>query len=333
MKPRRRILAISLATLLYACSSPSASTPSPTPVAASGIHKIQHVVVIMQENRSFDSYFGTYPGADGLPSQNGVPTSCVPDSQTGQCVKPTVDHADVNGGGPHSASNATADINGGQMNGFLNQALGGRRGCLNTTDPARANGTTPDVMPYPTLSDTPNYWSYAKNYVLQDHMFEPNASWSLPEHLFQVSEWSANCKKHDDPSSCTNALQNPGNPPGFGGAKTAPIYAWTDLTYLLHQAGVSWGYYVLEGTEPDCQDDEQEDCLPVQQNAKTPGIWNPLPFFDTVKNDGELENVQSLENFLLQAERGTLPQVAWVVPSGDVSEHPPALVSAGQTFV
>src|ERR1700674_3697672 len=230
MKPRRRILAISLATLLYACSSPSASTPSPTPVAASGNHKIKHVIVIMQENRSFDSYFGTYPGADGLPSQNGVPTSCVPDSQTGQCVKPTVDHADVNGGGPHSASNATADINGGQMNGFVNQALGARRGCLNTTDPACANGTTPDVMGYHTQSDIPNYWSYAKNYVLQDHMFEPNASWSLPEHLFQVSEGSARCTQQGNPSRWTNQLQTPGFPPDFrGGNNPPPIYAWTDM--------------------------------------------------------------------------------------------------------
>src|SRR6266849_5756906 len=36
-----------------------------------GIHKIEHVVVIMQENRSFDHYFGTFPGADGLPRRSG----------------------------------------------------------------------------------------------------------------------------------------------------------------------------------------------------------------------------------------------------------------------
>ena len=45
---------------------------------AAGIHKIKHVIVVMQENRSFDSYFGTYPGADGIPMKNGVPTVCVP---------------------------------------------------------------------------------------------------------------------------------------------------------------------------------------------------------------------------------------------------------------
>src|SRR5262245_51791210 len=47
------------------------------PIAV-GIHKIRHVVVIMQENRSFDSYFGTFPGADGIP--RGV---CVPDPRGG----------------------------------------------------------------------------------------------------------------------------------------------------------------------------------------------------------------------------------------------------------
>jgi phospholipase C len=85
--------------------------------------------------------------------------------------------------------------------------------------------------------------------------------------------------------------------------------------------------------EPDCRDDDEEDCLPVPQNAKTPGMWNPRPFFDTVKADGELDHIQPLENFLKQAESGTLPTVSWIVPSQEVSEHPPALISAGQTFV
>ena len=44
-----------------------------------GIHRIRHVVVIMQENRSFDSYFGTFPGAHGLPAEDGRFTVCVPD--------------------------------------------------------------------------------------------------------------------------------------------------------------------------------------------------------------------------------------------------------------
>ena len=77
------------------------------------------------------------------------------------------------------------------MDGFVDQATNAQRGCSDPTNPACAATDTPDVMGYHTRGDIPNYWSYADNFVLQDHMFEPNASWSLPEHLFQVSEWSA----------------------------------------------------------------------------------------------------------------------------------------------
>jgi phospholipase C len=199
-------------------------------------------------------------------------------------------------------------------------------------------------MGYHTASDIPNYWAYAQNFVLQDRMFEPNASWSLPEHLFLVSEWSAYCTQHDNPSSCTNALQNPGFPPDFGGrrarnavpplpARPAPVYAWTDLTYMLHKNHVSWGYYVVSGTEPDCENDTALSCGPVQQNSKTPGIWNPLPYFDTVRADGQSGNIQSVSNFYAAAKAGNLPSVSWVVPSGAVSEHPPAPVSSGQSYV
>ena len=54
-----------------------------------GIHKIKHVIIVMQENRSFDSYFGTFPGADGIPMQNGVPTVCVPDPTARLMLRPT----------------------------------------------------------------------------------------------------------------------------------------------------------------------------------------------------------------------------------------------------
>src|SRR5439155_2201456 len=117
--------------------------------------------------------------------------------------------------------------------------------------------TNPDVMGYHDGSDIPNYWAYARNFVLQDHMYEPNASWSLPAHLFMVSEWSAHCTDRDDPMSCVNALQSPGQPPDAKNSTgRAPTYAWTDVTYLLHKQRVSWRYYVFSGTEPDCEDDQ-----------------------------------------------------------------------------
>jgi phospholipase C len=89
----------------------------------------------------------------------------------------------------------------------------------------------------------------------------------------------------------------------------------------------------VAGTEPDCQNDAALSCGAVRQSATTPGIWNPLPFFDTVRNDGQLNNVQSVSNFYRAAGKGQLPAVSWVVPSGAVSEHPPSPVSFGQSYV
>jgi phospholipase C len=302
------------------------------------IHKIRHVVIIMQENRSFDSYFGTFPGADGIPMANGVPTVCVPDPRRGSCVRPFHDPDDRNRGGRHNARAAVVAIDGGRMDGFIAASQGARRLCSDPNSPSC--GGAGDVMGYHDERELPNYWKYARDFVLQDRLFEPNASWSLPQHLFLVSEWSAWCKRIGDPMSCINELQEPDYPPDFRSSNPRfrppgpgrPDYAWTDLTYLLHAQHVSWAYYVMAGTQPDCANGEA-DCGPLQQKAKTPGIWNVLPYFDTVKRDGELGNVQDLRNFYAAARNGTLPNVVWVAPAGPYSEHPPALVSRGQAYV
>ena len=320
-----------LCFVVVACMT-SPDGPRITEDDSFGIHKIRHIIIIMQENRSFDEYFGTYPGADGIPTEKNEFAVCVPNPATGSCERPYHNVEDKNGGGPHGAVNALADVDHGKMDGFVRQAEAGQKNCSNPENPACTNLDHPDVMGYHDFREIPNYWAYAEEFVLQDRMFEPNASWSLPAHLFAVSEWSARCATHQV-DSCVNELQNPGFPPDWEPPHPPPIYAWTDLTYVLHKRGVTWGYYVLKGSEPDCEDDELEDCLPVKQDATTPGIWNPLPYFDTVKDDDELKNIQSLENFIAQAQAGSLPEVSWIIPSADVSEHPPALVSAGQTFV
>jgi len=307
--------------------------------APTGIHKIQHVIVVMQENRSFDEYFGTYPGAHGIPMSNGVPTACLPDPNTGSCQRPYVNHADVGGGGPHDVHATTRDVDSGAMDGFVSAAESAQKGCADPTNAGCAPGPL-DEMGYHTQTDIPNYWSYAQNFVLQDRMFEPTTGWSLPEHLFQVSGWAATCATHNNPGSCHNDNSQHGIPSprtawtAFpSGSQNTPIYAWTDLTYLLHKNNVSWRYYVTKGTEPDCANDAALSCAPVKQDPSTPGIWNPLPYFDTVVNDGQVGNIQSVSNFYSAAQNGTLPAVSWVVPSGDVSEHPPFAVSAGQSYV
>jgi phospholipase C len=342
---RRYLLGIALVAIVAAASVGVALSPNGSSAADAkkprppvGIHKIKHVIVIMQENRSFDQYFGTYPGADGIPrNPDGTFAVCVPNPATGGCEKPFHDTSDLNAGGPHGQANAVADIAGGRMDGFVASAENAKiRGCKK--DPnnpiCSQRSTNPDVMGYHDGRDIPNYWAYARNFVLQDHMYEPTASWSLPAHLFMVSEWSAHCTNRDDPFSCVNALQNPGPPPDqrTNLLRRPPKYAWTDLTYLLHKHGIPWRYYVFSGTEPDCENDAMI-CEAVKQGARTPGIWNPLPFFTTVQDDNQLGNIVSLSQYFRAARTGTLPAVSWINPTGAVSEHPPGLVTAGQTYV
>jgi phospholipase C len=317
---------------------PGNNHPAASAATLPGLEKIKHIVMVMQENRSFDEYFGTFPGADGIPMVNGVPTPCLP-SSAGGCRRPYVDHRDVVVGGPHGQTNATNDINGGKMDGFLKESEAASVAC-GTSAPAGCPVNPVNVLGYHTESDIPNYWAYARNNVLQDRMFQPNASWSLPAHLFQVSGWSASCPSHN-PTSCVSDLDQGGAQPDNFADPTnvmlnplSPIYAWTDLTYLLHKQQVSWGYYVVSGNEPDCRDDSALTCAEIEQQPYTPGIWNPLPYFDTVRNNGQLGNVQSMANFYTAAHNGTLPAVSWVQPSGDVSDHPPlGSTSNGQSFV
>jgi phospholipase C len=296
------------------------------------ITKIRHVIMIMQENRSFDQYFGTYPGADGIPRQNGTPVACVRDPKSGRLIRAYHSSADKNLGGPHTAPDSAADVAGGKMNGFVARQQAGQRACRSALDPVCAPQGTSDVMSYHDAREIPNYWTYAANYVLQDHMFAPTTSWSLPAHLFAVSAWSARCVSGTDPASCHNQNNRPIAARVRGGPKPARNFAWTDLTYLLHARGVTWGYYLAAGNEPDCADGEVT-CATSKQSNVTPSIWNPLPNFATVKSDGQLANIQPVQNFFAQAHAGTLPAVSWVVPDSAKSEHPPSLVSAGQAYV
>jgi phospholipase C len=322
-------------------SAPTSASGSPTGsyIVPAGIHKIKHVIIIEQENRSFDSYFGTFPGADGIATRNGALSVCVP-NPAGGCTKPYHDKADVNGGGPHGLPSAEADVDGGAMDGFIAQATDAKKGCLNPNDPACSNSATPDVMGYHTAAEIPNYWTYAKDFVLDDHMFEPVKSWSLPDHLYLVSGWSAKCSS-PNPMSCRNAIQGPYTPAQMQQAVdqalrtgTADITnAWTDITWLLYNHHVSWAYYVQTGDQPDCDNDSAETCPPVAQTYLTPGIWNPLPVFEDVQKDHQLRNIQPLNAYFASAEAGTLPAVSWITPSQADSEHPPASVHQGQAYV
>jgi phospholipase C len=129
--------------------------------------------------------------------------------------------------------------------------------------------------------------------------------------------------------SCKSEL----NQPDPENADHGPDYAWTDLTYLLSKAHVSWAYYVDGGAQQDRDDCDDGDCAIVTNPSAVPEIWNPLPDFQTVHQDAQLKNVQNLSNFFSAVKNGSLPAVSWIIPNGADSEHPTALVSRGQAYV
>ena len=156
-------------------------------------------------------------------------------------------------------------------------------------------------MGFHTAHEIPNYWAYAQRYLLQDRMFAPSDSWTLPAHLSLVSGWSATCpdpqRPHELPlrPASTRASNAADGDRKFwipADGKPRP-YLWADITWLLHNAGVSWAYYVGDDTciKPPCPKLSEADA------DLTNPIMNPLPGFKTVevtKQFGRVEPAQRL---------------------------------------
>ncbi|MBI2238001.1 MAG: alkaline phosphatase family protein [Actinobacteria bacterium] len=335
---------LALGTLAAACTASSVAQTAGTPSASSppsgspttspeprGIEKIEHVIFVVQENRSFDHYFGTFPGADGIPMKNGRPAVCIPDPVLGRCAKPYHDPTLVNQGGPHSQPQSVVDIDGGRMDGFVRSLVNGPNFCAdNRTDPTCADDVgpqgQPDVMGWHDAREIPNYWAYAENFVLQDRMFAPSDSWTLPSHLYLVSAWSATCSDPFDPMSCRSDAIVSGAVDTQRHGKHPAIYAWTDITYLLREAGVSWAYYVGNGT---CMES------PCAGKQGSPPAQNPLPGFTTVHETHQMRNIKEHDDYFEAAANGTLPSVSWIMPGRGISEHPGngKPISRGQAHV
>jgi phospholipase C len=94
-----------------------------------------------------------------------------------------------------------------------------------------------------------------------------------------------------------------------------PIYAWTDITWLLHRAGVSWAYYVDDDT---CLG---ESCESIDPQG-TVAIQNPLPNFTQVHETDQLDGIKHHSEYYRRAAEGTLPSVSWMMPGPGYSEHP-----------
>ena len=326
--PRRALSVMALAVAVTVAGLVAPHGPASIAnagAASTGIHKIKHVIVIMQENRSFDELLRHVPGRgrdpeEGLqrqPREPAVRQGLRRSTTTSSTISRTTHVADTTRGEQG-------------QDGRLRES--GRRRQLRVSIRRGA-------MSHHTGSDIPNYWSYAKTYVLQDHMFAPARSWSLPEHLFMVSAWSAKCKNHNA-MDCTSDVNGPAPaPPLYNDPlhvkidKTSPIYAWTDVTYLLHKHHVSWSYYVVAGAEPDCAVGAQISCAPRPLKYRRPATGTRCRTSTRCARTSRSGTSSRSTGSTRRRRPGTLPAVSWITPSQDLSEHPPAAISSGMAYV
>jgi phospholipase C len=306
-----------------------------------GLRTLTHLIFIVQENRSFDHYFGTFPGADGIPTKpNGTFDVCIPDKfQGGACVRPYRSHALKFDGGPHTHAAAVADVNGGAMDGFVNTLAPGQNPCW--TDPTVASCAgrlgpqgQPDVLSTIGAQEIPNYWAYAEHFALQDHMFAPVDSWTLPSHLFLLSGWSAYCPDTTDPMSCVSDVNLKGTDHRWDYGED-PIYAWTDITWLLDRHDVSWATYIGNHTcwdNPPCHDPEARTYGTAYNRNVLPGFTS---FWNGERTSGVRDNVVPVDDYLAAADAGSLPDVSWVFPTTVTSEHPDSrsTIRTGMAYV
>jgi phospholipase C len=254
---------------------------------------IKHIVILVQENHSFDNYFGTYPGADGLPVGMKMPVD--PQNPAAGFVEPwhlgNTAITDLS----HSASTFKEQYNNGKMDGFIS--------ALNTRN---QDGRT--SMGYYDGSDIPYYWNLADNFVLFDNFFSSAHDGSGANHMFLVTGTS---------------------PTASRGQKLSDILANVPTIFdRLQAAGVSWKFYV-QNYDPSITYRNRG----TNANRDSQVVWVPLLSFDRfIDNPMLSSHIVDLSQYYIDLVNGTLPSVAYIVPSG-ASEHPPSSLDSGQRFV
>jgi len=263
--------------------------------AGSVAPKIQHVVFIVKENRSFDFMFGAYPGA------NGASTCKVSNGQTIQ-LRHAPDRARNMG---HGWADAHTGVDGGLMDKFDLVQLGNWQG---------------DYMSCSQLwqQDIPNYFKYASTFVLADNMFSSEESGSFPNHLYLVAASSGGVSNSpqasvawgcDAPAGTTAQTYINGK---FG--YVYPCFSFTTLADELQAGGVSWKYY-------------------APSSNQTGYVWSTLDAFPSIRNsDLWTSNVVNFSQFASDALAGNLPAVSWLVTTQANSEHPTASTCRGENW-
>jgi phospholipase C len=289
-----------LGALLWSCSGPVAPLRADAEMRAGAASPaagprtpIQHVVIMIQENRSFDNFFARFPGADGATMgkrHNGTLTPLV--------KKNLLDPTDM----VHGYQGFIVDYDHGKMDGFDQSVT--------------AAGNVDGLLPYQYVdpAQIAPYWTLAKRYVLTDRMFMTEGSDSFIAHQDLIAggtqinqNYSVINAPSRDPWGCdappgtvTSLVDRAGT--AFFGKGPFPCFSYPSLAQLLDRKNVTWRYYV---------------------NVPT-ADWNAFDAIRSVRYspqwEAEISTPQT--NIFRDVTNGTLPAVSWVFPGADYSDHP-----------
>ncbi len=277
-----------LFTWLTGCNAALLLSPSP-PVPASTVSAIpgspiQHIIVIMQENRSFDNLFNGFPGADTV--QSGM--------SNGKLIPLKPISLGDSRGLEHTHHRWWQDWDQGKMDGFEN------------------NGGNPSTLPYSYVpeKDVEPYWTLAKEYVIGDRMFQSNTGPSFVAHQYMIAGQSANVAENPGGSiwGCDAGPETTApllGPNGTVLPGVFPCFDYQTVADLLDQKGVTWRYYAPASGENFFI----LSAYDAVRHIRFGNDWN--------------DNVISPSNrVLVDIQHGELAQVTWIVPDWAHSDHP-----------
>jgi len=264
---------------------------------------IKHVVFIVKENRSFDEMFGTFPGANGASTCKISDGNIIPLGHTPNRVRSM----------GHGWADSHVAVDGGLMDRFDKVSGGNWKG---------------DYMSCSQLweQDIPNYFAYARKFVLADDLFSSAATGSFPNHLFTVAAESGPVQSegwavmNSPPSSNAWGCDSPRNT--LAETMTTqgkigfiyPCFHFPTLADEMQAAHVTWRFYAPNSSE-------------------TGYVWSTLDAFDDIRNSALWKtNVVSYGQFVTDARRGKLPEVSWLVTTNANSEHPSANSCEGENW-
>ena len=269
---------------------PNVEAVAVSPAAAT---KIKHVVIMIQENRSFDNFFATFPGADGATNGRIHTGAVVKLAKHGLLMKTDIFH------GYQAYVN---DYDRGRMDGF-------------DVTPVPSGGVA-HLLPYQYVDprQIAPYWTLAKRYVLADHMFMTTGSDSFIAHQDLIAG-GTNIDPDDavidapsampwgcdaPPGTITSLVERDGTPEW--GKGPFPCFSYPTIAGLLDRKGIAWRYYVN---------------VPKAS-------WNGFDAIKAVRYGLHWsDNISTPQTSIFtDVAKGALPAVSWVIPAPDYSDHP-----------